>query len=290
MQTRRLKAQSDALRHAVAALALAALIFAPAAPAADLQPTASAAFDRYAQLTKTQFESQNAAHNPFLWIDMLPPQRREAAYQQLKSGQAVIERLETEDNGKAITPSGAMIHHWIGTVFIPGATLTQVLSFEQDYNHQAPYFQPDVVSSKIFSHSGPDFKINIRFFKKKVISVVLDTDHSVHYGMIDANRAWSESQTTRVQEVNHPGGPSETLEPQGHDNGFLWRMNTYWRFEEKDSGVYVESQSVSLTRDIPTGLGWMAGPFVTSIPKESLEFTLASTRKAVLQQSGAIGK
>ena len=61
-------------------------------------------------------------------------------------------------------------------------------------------------------------------------------------------------------------------------------MNTYWRFEEKDGGTYVECQSISLTRDIPTGLGWLIGPYVTSVPRESLTFTLATTRSAVLNR------
>jgi hypothetical protein len=61
-------------------------------------------------------------------------------------------------------------------------------------------------------------------------------------------------------------------------------MNTYWRFEEKDGGTYVESQSISLTRDIPTGVGWLVGPMVNSIPRESLTFTLATTRAAVLKR------
>ena len=51
---------------------------------------------------------------------------------------------------------------------------------------------------------------------------------------------------------------------------------------ERDGGVYVQSEVVSLTRDIPAGLAWLIGPFVTSIPKESLAFTMEATRKAVV--------
>jgi hypothetical protein len=82
--------------------------------------------------------------------------------------------------------------------------------------------------------------------------------------------------------VDNAGEANERLEPLGHDRGFLWRMNTYWRFEEKDGGTYIECQSISLTRDIPTGLGWMIGPYVNSVPRESLTFTLATTRSAIL--------
>ncbi|MGA7851779.1 MAG: hypothetical protein WCA15_00550, partial [Candidatus Acidiferrales bacterium] len=64
-------------------------------------------------------------------------------------------------------------------------------------------------------------------------------------------------------------------------------MNTFWRFEEKDGGTYIECQAISLTRDIPTGLGWVAGPFVTSVPKESLNFTLSTAHAALLRSSSA---
>jgi hypothetical protein len=120
-----------------------------------------------------------------------------------------------------------------------------------------------------------------------VITIVDDTDHQVHYQVVDATHAWSRSHATRIQEVENAGEPSERLEPQGQDRGLLWGMDTYWRFQEKDGGTYVECQSVSLTRDIPTGLGWVVGPFVTSVPRESLTFTLVTARSAELQRIAA---
>ena len=50
-----------------------------------------------------------------------------------------------------------------------------------------------------------------------------------------------------------------------------------------NDGVILQCEAISLTRDIPTGLGWMVGPFVTKIPRESLEFTMTATRAAVEQ-------
>lgn len=255
--------------------------------AADLQPAASAGFDRYAELTEQTFDSGNKNLASFLWIDSLSPDQQRADYAQLEAGQVVIESLQTLDRGRPIATPGALIHHWVGTVFVPDATLAQVLAFEQDYDHQQQYFTPDVMRSKILSHNGPDFTIELRFYKKKVISVVLETQHQVHYGQVDATHAWSRSQTTRVEQVDHPGQPNESLEAEGNDDGFLWRMDTYWRFEEKDGGVYIESQSISLTRDVPAGLGWMIGPYITSIPRESLTFTLAATRKAIAERTAA---
>src|ERR1700728_1114614 len=173
---------------------------------------------------------------------------------------------------------------WIGTVFVPGANLAQTLEFMQDYDHKKDYFYPDIQRSKILQHQGDDFLVNLRFYKKKIITIVDDTDHQVHYHVVDATHAWSRSHATRIQEVENPGESNERLDPQGHDRGFLWGMDTYWRFQQKDEGTYVECQSVSLTRDIPTGLGWVVGPFVTSVPRESLTFTLVTARSAELQR------
>lgn len=274
-------------RHVLANLLAAALLLLPPANAADLQSKSVEAFNHYVQLTEAQMEAPRAARQPFLWVDRLPPERRAAAYAQLRDGIVVIERLETLDKGKQVDVPGGLVHHWIGTVFIPGATLAQTLSLEQDYNHHQQYFSPDVLRSKILRHDGNDFLIQMRFYKKKVITSILDTEHDVHYTAVDSTRASSRSRTTRIQEVDDAGKKEERLEPEGHDRGFLWRMNTYWRFEQKDGGTYVESQSISLSRDIPAGLGFLVGSFVTSVPRESLSFTLSTTRAAVLSRISA---
>jgi hypothetical protein len=273
-----------ARQRGLASLLAGILLLAVPVEAAELKPRAVEAFNRYVQLSEAQIDSEATRHEPFLWLDSLPEERRAAAYAQLHEGKVVIERLETLDGGKKINVPGGLIHHWTGTVFIPGTTLAQTLALEQDYDHHQEYFRPDVVRSKVLRHEGSDFVVQLRFHKKKIITSVLDTEHHVHYGAVDSAKAWSRSYTTRVQEVADAGESGERLEPEGHDRGFLWRMNTYWRFEEKDGGTYVESQSISLTRDIPTGVGWLVGPMVNSIPRESLTFTLATTRAAVLKR------
>ena len=269
------------------------------ANASDLEAKTVEAFNRYVELTERQIDSELARREPYLWFEGLPDNGRAAAEAQLRAGEVVIEHLETPDpdsgnrgsrNGdpaKPILVPGGMIHHWIGTVFIPGATLAETLALEEDYDHHQEYFRPDVMRSKILRRDGNDYVIDLRLYKKKVITTIIDTEHDVHYAPVDATHAWSRSRTTRIQEVDNAGEPKEHLEPEGHDRGLLWRMNTYWRFEERNGGTYVECQSVSLTREIPVGLGWLIGPYVKSVPRESLTFTLATTRAAVLQRIAA---
>jgi len=137
----------------------------------------------------------------------------------------------------------------------------------EDYNRHAEYYSPDVERSWIESQDGNHYLLFLRFHRQKVITVVLNSEHDITYFRDSASLAHSRSEKER---------------PRGNDDGFLWGMETWWRMEEKDAGVYVQSEVVSLTRDIPTGLPWMVGPFVTAVPKDSLTFTLEATRKAVL--------
>jgi hypothetical protein len=270
----------------VLAIVIALCAFAQPADAADLEPKTLEGFDHYVQLVETQIDNP-LNQEAFLSIDRLPRDRRAVAQSQLRAGQVIIERLDRnrpdvrDDSDQPIPVPGGLIHHWIGTVFIPGATLADTLALEQDYDHHELYFRPDVVRSKILGREGNDFTVLLRLYRKEVITSVLDTEHQVHYELVDPKHAWSRSRSTRIQQVEDAGERNERLEPVGHDDGFLWRMNTYWRFEERDGGTYVECQSVSLTRDIPRGLGWLIGPYVTSVPRESLTFTLATTRSAV---------
>ena len=264
----------------VMSLAFAAV---PEAGASDLTPETSRVFDRYVRATETKMNAMPAT-KPFLAVDRLSDGPRNEALAELRDGKIWIEKLETLENGEKLTAPGGLIHHWTATVFIAGVTLTQTLALEEDYNAHAKYFQPDVMASKILQRNGNDFEVYLRFHKQKVVSAVLDTTHSVRYQLLSATRAASESHSTRIQEVQNAGTASEHLEPEGHDDGFLWRMNTYWKFEAKDGGTYVESETISLTRDIPAGLGWIVGPFIDSIPKESLTFTLQTTRSVLVSR------
>jgi hypothetical protein len=138
-----------------------------------------------------------------------------------------------------------------------------------------------VERSKIESRDGDHFLVFLRFRRHKVITVVLNTEHDVHYFRDTDTRGHSRSSEVHIAEVENPGKSNEREKLPSEDGGFLWRMETWWRIEERDGGVFVQSEVASLTRDIPTGLGWLIGPFVTSIPKETLTFTLEATRKAV---------
>ena len=218
----------------------------------------------------------------FLWIDELPEQERMHCYERLKRGSVELRHVGNEDGEGATKVPGGMIHDWEGMVFIPGVNLDQVLSVLQDYNKHSVYYAPDVESARIESREGDHFRVYMRFRRKKIVTVVLNTEQDVMYFRDSATREHSRSSALRIREVANPDTKEEKEKSPEEDNGYLWEMETWWRMEERDGGVYVQNEAVTLTRDIPAGLGWLIGPFVTSIPKETLEFTMNATRAATL--------
>jgi hypothetical protein len=254
---------------------------APSPAPTELKPATIKAFDHYVSLTDASNDAELKRGSPLLWIDGLPDDAKAKAYAELKRGEVKMSKLETRDNGATIHCPDGLIHHWVGLAFIPGVKLQDVLAVMQDYDNQFKYYAPDVERSKLESRDGDHFQAFLRFRRHKVITVVLDTEHDIHYFHDSDTLAHSRSSAVRIAQVENAGKSDEREKPPGDDDGFMWRMETWWRMLEKDGGVYVQSEVVSLTRDIPTGLAWLIGPFVTSIPKESLTFTLDATRKAV---------
>jgi hypothetical protein len=244
--------------------------------AADLQPRTVAAFDRYVRATEAQMVS-----DPFLRIDGLPDAERRAKLAELSRGGLYIERLSTEEEGESIDVPGGLIHHWLGAVFVPGASLDQALDLLQDYDHHAEIYRPAIARSKLVRRDGDVFRVDLRFYMKKVITVVVNTENEARFTRLGPDRAQSRIYSLRIVEVADPGTPHERERPVGQDGGYLWRLYTYWRFLERDAGTYVQCEAISLTRGIPLVLGWLIGPFVTSIPRESLTFTLETTRKTL---------
>jgi len=268
-----------------AVIALAGCLWTAAPAAAQLTPEANRGFDRYVQLTEERMSTELRPGAAFLRLDGLPAAQRQSVLAQLENGAVVTEQLTTSVPAPEVATPGALIHHWVGTVYIPGATLPQVLALVQDYDHQNQYYKPEVERSKLLARSGDDFKIYLRLRQTDVITVVFDTEYDVHYQRLDANHAASRSLSTRVAELVHPDEAGEQALSTANDHGFLWRINSYWRFEETPRGVFVQCEAISLTRDIPVGLGWMIGPLIENIPRQSLEFTLGATRKAVLARA-----
>ena len=257
----------------------------PPAPAAELKLKTNSAFDRYVGATEARFANELRPGGTFLYIDGMNPDARQQAYEQLKRGEILVEKLETKSPGISSDVPDGIVHHWVGLIFIPGATLARTLPVVKDYDRRAELYKPDVSASRTIAHNGDDFKMFLRLHQKRFTTVDFNTTYDVHWGSVEANKVYSNSISTRIAEVKDPAKPDGEELPVGTGHGYLWRLNTYWRFEEKDGGVYLQCEALSLTRDIPTGLGWLLKPLVTSIPRQSLNRALGQTRTVVEQEN-----
>lgn len=259
-------------------------VFASDAPAAELKPKTTAAFDKYVAATEARINGELHPGGTFLYIDANPDDVKKSSYDELKNGQILVERLETKADGVSADVPDGMVHHWVGLAFIPGATLAQVLPIVQDYDHRSELYKPDVIASHLISHQGSDYKFFLRLYQKRFTTAVFNTEYTAHWGQVDPKKVYSHSISTKIAEVKDADHPDGEEWPVGQGRGYLWRLNTYWRFEEKDGGVYLQCEALSLTRDIPYGLGWLIKPLVVKIPRESLNRALGQTRTVVLEK------
>ena len=269
------------------AVCLAILPLVPGAPvyAADLHANATTAFDRYARLTEARMDEEMTGTLPFLWIDQLPDDRRGQAQAKLRRGEIVVSRMHTRDGDSAVTFHDAMCHHWVGTVLVPGVRLDDVVTLMQSYERYQDVYSPAVRRSKTLSRDGGHFRVSLQLFMKKIVSVVLNTESDVQYIVVSPKQMQVRSASTRIAEIADADTPRQREQPVGHDSGFLWRFNNYCAIEERAEGTVVQCESISLSRDIPFGLGWLIGRFVTDVPRESLELTLGAIRKSVTKSS-----
>ena len=261
---------------------LALLLAAPLLMAEEPTPAATAGFDSYIGQVESRLSAEHSSPNLYL-----SPEDST----RLKNGEVIIEQL-TPVMGQALP--GALLHDWRGTAFVPGgkgADFERVMRNFAGYPH---YFSPQVLKAKVLTQHGDDYQVTMRVKQQHILTVIMDTAYDVTFGngnseVAGPRRGYSISRSTRIAEIASPGTAEERALSPSEEHGYLWRLNTYWSYEEADGGLYIQIESVSLTRSIPTGLGWAIGPFIESVPKESLEFTLGATRDALTERYSILG-
>jgi hypothetical protein len=264
----------------LAGLSLCSSLLSAEAPT----PEALKAFDSYVQAAEARNNEELAARKNFLWLDTLPASERERTYLLLTHQQTIVRHSPSCPSRDCSNTPGGLIHDWTGITFVPGVTLQQTLSALQDYDRDADYYRPTVLRSELLSRAGNSFHVLLRLKETHVLTVVMDTEYEIQYLVIDSTHAASVSHSTRITEIENAGTPQERSTAPKDNHGFLWRLHSYWRFYQADGGVYIQCHAISLTRDIPTGLVWLVGPFIENVPRESLDFTLTATRQALLKK------
>jgi hypothetical protein len=253
------------------------LLLAARCPAAQLTLPAQQAFENYAAALEKRLAQQHASPDTYLAVFNLAGTEQADAERQLRSGAMRVEPV----NGGTNEVSGGLLHHWRGAAFVPGGKAKDMLALLQDYNHLARYYAPEVESSHVLSDHGGVANVAMRMKKHKVVTVVLDTEYAIQTGLTGVS-GYGFSRSTHIWQIAEAGTRHERRLPAGDDDGFLWRLNSYWSFVELPDGLLIECEAISLTRDVPSGLAWLIVPIIKDMPRESLKFTLSATRNALL--------
>ncbi len=239
--------------------------------AAELKENTLAAWDRY-------LETVDARVPAFLRIDEDPKE-----VQRLKRGDPIVWQIK---NPSTQTIPDGLIHHWAGAVFVPNATLADALATVRDYGQYPNWFGPTVDRATLLSRSAEEDRFSLIYVRKVLfVSAVLETESVTRFSSVSPTRLYSVTRTARIQDVHDYGKPSEsrTLSDQG--NGYLWRAYSVSRYEQRDAGLYIEQETIGLSRDIPAALRWLAEPAIRRLSSDLMEKSLLQTRQAILRNA-----
>jgi len=202
----------------------------------------------------------------------------------VERGEIFIEEVSTPGPDGNLEVPDASIHHWRGTVLVPGAKLEAVVSRLE--REPPDTRQEDVVSSSILEQRPGWLRVAVRVRRSLIISAVFDTEHEVSFERHGESRASSWSTATKIVEVADAGSPNERPKRPAEDRGLLWRWNAYWRYEQVAQGVVVECESVTLSRTVPLLLRPVAGPIIGHVARESMDRTLSVFRERFRKDRG----
>lgn len=270
----------------VTALAGALLLSSGSLAAAHLYPETITAWNTYVAATERrialELKSLRSPSTGFLALDFAPGPA--AARRALLAGDVIVEPMTAvTERGGAIDVPSALVHHWRGAVLIPKITVPQLIA--QLQNGAPPTRQEDVLQSRVLERRPDWMRVALKLQRKKIVTVVYNTEHVVTFVRDGADRATSASTATRIVEVADVNTPQEHELPAGDDRGFLWRLNAYWRYQQIPEGVIAECESITLSRDIPSVAKWFVMPLVERAARESMSRTLTALRARFLHAS-----
>ncbi len=259
-------------------LALSMLLTALRMNAAELKPETLTAWEQYVQGAEARMKTRLGPGQVFLWADEEP---NRAA--RLRQGE--IQVAPMAGHGSKTVPNG-LIHDWIGAAFIPNASLQKLLDVVHDYGRFKEFYKPVVVDARLIERSGEEDRFAMLLLHKVLfVTAAMDAQYESRDFRLDDRRYYSISTSTRVQEIQNYGKPSQREMPPDQGSGYMWRLYCIARYEERDGGVYAELEAIGLTRDIPLSMRWVVKPVVTKLSRNSLLVSLSQTRDAVQSTS-----
>jgi hypothetical protein len=269
--------------------ALGILCFWPlaafAAAAAQLKQDTIQAFEQYVKVTEEERAAKRRKYGTFLWIDSQEDALRRKFHERLARGEVVTKRLETRDDNRPIPVPHGLVHHWVGTIFIPGATLAQTMALMENYPSYPQLFSFGVQRSKVLSREKENFQAQLRMFREARSPVFYNVDLDDRYTRPDSSHGYRRFRSTRIAELADVGKPTEHELPVGNDRGLLWRLDMDWSCEEENGGVFLQIELIALSRGVPAIIAWLASAYIQGIPQEYLQKVLQAMRSGAAAQA-----
>ena len=266
------------MRTALAGVALWSA--AALAQAATLDQRTLDAWNNYVGQTRARMAPQARSEGQFLWADGTPER-----IAQIRRGKILVAPVGASHPKRV---ANGLIHDWIGAAFLPNTTLAETLNVIKDYGRYKDYYQPLIVDSQALGGDGEEYRFSIVIVNQSLFSrTAIRSQCDDAYFRLDARRWYSTGSSESVREIENYGAAAERELPVGEGSGYIWRLHTVSRYEERDGGVYVEREIIVLSRDVPAAVRWVIDPMVNRLSRASLMTSLAQTRAAVLANVGA---
>jgi hypothetical protein len=228
-----------------------------------------------------------------------PDSAAKEAAAQLASGKVVSRSIGDAALNQRIASQNGTIVHWVGAVRIRGANIADLRSVLEDYAAYDRVYQPTIFSCRARkTGDSPDAAYDVTLGLQNVFRVAALFPQ--HYAFRVKGRAgYSRANgpdasvlrvhlgATEIRESDS-GVPGRTdfLE-QRHDHGIMWALNAYWRARQRDAGLYLEFETITLARSaqafdckiafIPVPRSIVSAA-MDSIPAESVSVILKGTR------------
>jgi len=246
------------------------------ASGAQLQPEATKAWEQYISAARAQMDERlSGKGRPFLWV-----QESEERLRSVRAGDIVSEPVSR--NGH-IAVRGALIHDWIGAVFVPQVTAAKVMEKLDQYSNYPEYYKPNVVQCRLISRDDSRRLFSMTWQMQAVgARVVIDADYESRiFPVSGTGRWWSFSRSTRVQQIDNYGSGHERARPVGTGLGYIWSVCSVMRVAEIGGGSIIEIEAIALSRDVPVTIAWLVNPIISRVSRNALGSTLRKTRAAV---------
>ena len=249
------------------------------ASGAELRPETVRAWNDFVRQADAQMQARLAPGRHFLWTD-------EAAGRAARARGGEILVAPMDGTGIEHVPDG-LIHHWVGSLFIPNATLTGVLAVAHDYDRYKEIYRPKVLDSRLLACGDGRQEYSMVWMNKIVfVNATVESRYEARDFPAGPRRWYTITHVVSAQEIADYGQSGQRFLPPGEGNGFIWRLQSIARYEERDGGVYVELEALALTRDIPAAIRWMASPLVTRVTRSAVTASLRETRDGLASPVG----